>query len=203
MDIVGKKFNKWTVLEKSTKNKRYYLCQCECGTTKEVRIDKLIRGESKSCGCIRNHKKTNTRIYHIWENMKSRCYNQNNPRYKHYAGRGITICDEWKNDFMSFYKWAMANGYSDNLSIDRINNNGNYEPSNCRWTDKVTQANNTTRNHYLIYKNRKLTMTQWSRKAINEARKIIDAKYSDDDTEDSSLEAARRRMAEKYGDDID
>lgn len=163
MNIIGQKFNEWTVLEKSTNKKRYFICRCKCGKIKEVRIDKLINGESKSCGCLRNHKLTNTRIYHIWENIKSRCYNKNNPRNKNYGARGIKVCDEWKNDFKAFYDWSMANGYQDDLTIDRIDNNGNYEPSNCRWADKITQANNTSRNRYITYKNKKLTISQWSR----------------------------------------
>ena len=90
--------------------------------------------------------RSNTRLYRIWVNMKTRCYNINASNYERYGGRGITICDEWKNDFAAFYNWAMSNGYSDDLTIDRINNNGNYEPLNCRWasySDQNKNKNNT------------------------------------------------------------
>lgn len=86
---------------------------------------------------------TGTNIYRVWGNIKTRCFNKNNINYKNYGSRGITICDEWRNDFMSFYNWAITNGYNNNLSIDRINNDGNYEPNNCRWANKNTQLQNT------------------------------------------------------------
>lgn len=98
--------------------------------------------------------------------MKKSCYNKNDSSYKHYGGRGIKICDEWiekENGFINFYNWAMNNGYKENLSIDRINVNGNYEPSNCRWATAIQQANNRTNNHYIIYNKEKHTMTEWGR----------------------------------------
>ena len=94
--------------------------------------------------------------------MKQRCYGKNVKSYKYYGARGITICDEWKNDFMSFYNWAMNNGYQDNLTIDRINVNGNYEPSNCRWCTVLEQSNNRRSNHVVIYKGVEMTVKQLS-----------------------------------------
>lgn len=85
------------------------------------------------------HDKSHSRLYRCWTDMKGRCLNKNNVNYKYYGERGITVCEEWKNDFMAFYTWAMENGYSDNLTIDRIDNDGNYEPNNCRWTTKSVQ----------------------------------------------------------------
>ena len=95
--------------------------------------------------------------------MKNRCFNPNTPRYKDYGARGITVCDEWKDDFKSFYDWSMSNGYSDDLTIDRINNDGNYEPSNCRWVTQMIQANNSRHNHNITYKNETHSLSDWSR----------------------------------------
>lgn len=109
----------------------------------------------------RNYKKhgmRNTRLYRIYNNMKQRCYNENSPDHKNYGARGITICDEWLNDFMNFYNWSINNGYKEGLTIDRINNNGNYEPSNCRWVDRKTQNRNNRRCIYLNYKGKTQTM---------------------------------------------
>ena len=94
--------------------------------------------------------------------MKARCYNANNPYYYNYGGRGISICDEWLNDFSSFYNWAVNNGYKDTLFIDRINNNGNYEPSNCRWVTPKENSNNKRNNIYIAYKGETHTMSQWA-----------------------------------------
>ena len=107
------------------------------------------------------HGMSNTRLYKIWECMKYRCSNPNRPEYPHYGGRGIVVCDEWKNDFLNFYEWSMNNGYNNSLTIDRIDVNGNYEPNNCRWADAKTQANNTTRCIYITYQDKTQTLTQW------------------------------------------
>lgn len=101
-----------------------------------------------------------TRVFRIWSNMKTRCNNPNSNYYKRYGGRGIKVCDEW-NDFQVFYDWAMSNGYNDNLSIDRINNNGNYEPSNCRWVDMKTQGRNRCSNHLIIINGETKTIEEW------------------------------------------
>ena len=113
-------------------------------------------------GCIK-HGFCGTKIYKKWEDMKSRCNNPNNRRYKDYGGRGIKICAEWLADFMNFYNWANANGYEDNLTIDRIDNNGNYEPSNCRWVTMAEQMKNTRNCRYLEYKGEKHCVMEWVR----------------------------------------
>ena len=105
-----------------------------------------------------------TRLQNIWGNMKTRCYNKNDKRYHRYGGRGIEIYEEWKNNFSAFRDWAMSNGYADDLTIDRINNDGNYEPSNCRWVTDKEQANNRSNNHYVTYKGETLSLTKWSEK---------------------------------------
>ena len=95
--------------------------------------------------------------------MKQRCYNEKNDRYQYYGGKGVCVCDEWREDFQKFEQWANNNGYSDDLTSDRINSNKNYEPSNCRWSNRVEQANNTSRNHYVTYKDKTMTIAQWAR----------------------------------------
>ena len=95
--------------------------------------------------------------------MKSRCYNPNVPNFKYYGGRGITVCDEWKESFQSFYEWAIESGYADKLTLDRKDGNGNYEPSNCRWADRYTQLNNTCRNHYITHNGETKTAAMWAR----------------------------------------
>ena len=111
------------------------------------------------------HGKRNTRIYGIYQKMKQRCYNKNNSNYIRYGARGIKICDEWldkENGFINFYNWSMRNGYTDKLTIDRINNDGNYEPSNCRWVTNKIQSNNRRSNIFITYKNKTQTMTEWA-----------------------------------------
>ena len=158
-DLTGRKFNRLTVIEYDHSDKHYnsyWLCKCECGKETIVTAGRLRSNHTKSCGCYMRersketcinknikHGLSKTRLYNIWSNMKERCENNNHPDYKRwYGARGITVCDEWRNDFKAFYDWSMSNGYSDELTIDRINNDGNYEPTNCRWVDAKTQANN-------------------------------------------------------------
>lgn len=112
---------------------------------------------------IKSHGMTNTRLYGIWSNMKTRCYCKTDPHYKRWGGRGIQVCDEWKNSFTSFYQWAVENGYEDTLTIDRIDNDKNYEPSNCRWATLIEQANNTRNSRYYTHNGETHTMAEWSR----------------------------------------
>lgn len=108
------------------------------------------------------HNLRHSRIYSIWCDMKRRCYNKKRKNFKNYGGRGITVCNEWKNNFLSFYNWSIKNGYKDNLTIDRIDVNGNYEPSNCMWANKKAQNNNKRTNHYITYSGKTKTLKQWS-----------------------------------------
>jgi hypothetical protein len=158
IDLVGKRFGKLVVLEKanSVEKRPSWICKCDCGKTTTVIGGNLTSGTTKSCGCIAKergykmlfkHGLSKTRLYRVWDAMKGRCSNPRHQAYKHYGERGITVCDEWKNSFISFCEWAYANGYDENAergkcTLDRIDNNGNYEPSNCRWVSMAVQTSN-------------------------------------------------------------
>lgn len=166
--MIGETINNWTILEndieKSTPKHKYVVCKCKCGKIKSVLLETIINEKSKSCGCINiKHNKSKSRIYKIWKGIKTRCYNKNNSRYSFYGGRGIRMCDEWVNNFTLFYDWSVENGYNENLSIDRIDVNGNYEPSNCRWVDDITQSNNCRTNIYVTLNGVTKTLKQWCR----------------------------------------
>lgn len=178
IDLTGQRFGRLTVLEVSPKRARrelMWVCQCDCGNVVTVRGKCLRKGETKSCGCYnkevsskRNkvlatkHGWYGTRLYRIYRRMKDRCTNPNVPMYHHYGGRGITVCDEWMNDPKAFCEWAMANGYEDNLTIDRIDTNGNYEPSNCRWVTNIQQQRNKRNNVTLTYNGETKCITEWA-----------------------------------------
>lgn len=173
LDLTGQRFGRLVVVERAENSGRTtrWLCVCECGRNVVVRQPDIKSGKTQSCGCAhkeqlakrnRTHGLSQTRISRIWRAMKDRCYNPNAQAFQNYGGRGITVCDEWKNDMMSFYTWSIEHGYDDHLSIDRIDVNGNYEPTNCRWVDKKTQANNTRSNHMIEYGGRVQSLSKWS-----------------------------------------
>jgi hypothetical protein len=120
----------------------------------------------------KDHGMVGTRIYKTWERMKYRCFNPRAMNYQKYGARGITVCEEWKHSFKSFYDWAMANGYRDDLTIDRIDVNGNYEPSNCRWITMLEQQNNRRSNRYITYNGETHTMADWCR-ILNLPYKVV------------------------------
>lgn len=178
-DLVGKTFNNLEVIKfshfsepvfykgKNKGRRKFWLCKCIlCGKTKAIREDSLLDSHIKSCGCLQRknayimsqnnikHHKTNTRLYNIWCSMKQRCYYVKHKEFKYWGGKGVTVCDEWKDNFQNFYDWAINNGYKDNLSIDRINCNGNYCPDNCRWATAKEQVNNTLPKGYYNAHNR-------------------------------------------------
>lgn len=163
IDRTGERFGRLTVLSRAddyvAKNGKHHVrwnCICDCGNVAVVDVTQLVTGHTKSCGCLKDEKLSvgnikhggrYDRLYKVYHNMKNRCYNKNSKDYKYYGGNGITICDEWLNDYTAFKTWAYDNGYDDSAkrmqcTIDRIDVNGNYEPSNCRWVDMVTQSRN-------------------------------------------------------------
>lgn len=169
-DLTGKKFGHLTprLLHHISPSggHAYWECDCDCGNTKIVRASHLKSGNVTSCGCIhprRTHGETKTRLYHIWNNMRQRCSNPNIVEYRLYGGRGISVCEEWKNSYEAFRDWALKNGYSSNLSIDRKENDGNYTPDNCRWSTAIEQANNTRKTRFLTYNGETRSVSEWAR----------------------------------------
>ena len=174
IDLIGRKFGKLTVIKKVESNslgRAMWLCKCDCGNEVIVQGTCLRNGNTKSCGCLRiensksktvKHNLTKHRIYNIYIHIKQRCNKPKCKQYKWYGAKGIQICEEWEKDFINFYNWAMANGYKENLSIDRINVNGNYEPSNCRWVDMKTQQNNRGNNFRVKINNQTHTLPEWA-----------------------------------------
>lgn len=171
----GDKFGKWTIIEEiapkiiSEKPRRMFRCQCECGNIGEVQLACLRNGHSTSCGCEQKRRAAEAQtkhgiadkhpLYLTWKNMKKRCNYPNASEYENYGGRGICVCEEWSNSFQSFYDWAINNGWSRELTIDRIDTNGNYCPENCRWSNVETQMNNMTKNHYIEYNGSTYTLS--------------------------------------------
>jgi len=158
-----------TVIELShTKSRKsYWKCLCDCGNYKIVRSDSLKDGSTKSCSCLNykpkqiKHGLHGTKLYQVWASMKYRCNNINDSHYHLYGGRGITYCKDWE-DYLPFHEWAMINGYKEGLTIDRINNDGNYEPSNCRWISHSKQQLNKNNNRIITYESKSMTISQWA-----------------------------------------
>lgn len=181
-DIVGNRYDRLLVeyeVPSIHEGVPRYMCLCDCGNKKEVDKYQLTRGAVRSCGCLakeiwaelmksgavggfnKKHGMRGTRLYSIINGIKERCYNPNRKVYKDYGGRGIIVCDEWLNDYGAFCDWAIQNGYNDTLTIDRIDNNGNYCPENCRWVTMKKQSNNRRNNKLIEYKGETKTISEW------------------------------------------
>lgn len=180
IDLTGQSFGRLTVVGEYKGEKKYagskWICKCICGNTAIIARSSLVGGRTKSCGCLNDevrrkpkekerkrsekYKKIENRYYGI----KRRCYSEKDKWYHNYGGRGIRMCDEWigEDGFMNFYNWAINNGYNDFLTIDRIDNNGNYSPENCRWVTVKQQSNNRRTNRIVEYKGESHTVSEWS-----------------------------------------
>lgn len=177
-DLTNKRFGRLTVVKQdsyhvfpSGKRKIKWLCQCDCGNKISVIASDLNNSHTRSCGCLRrettkalklSHNKCQTRLYSIWQGMKNRCYNKKQSNYQYYGGKHITICREWLDSFETFYQWAINNGYNTNMTLDRINVNGEYSPHNCRWVTTKEQALNRTHNRRIEYNGKSQSLKEWS-----------------------------------------
>lgn len=175
IDLTGKRFGMLTVLERADKTKSgtKWLCRCDCGQTCCVLPNNLRGGRQKSCGCLRRRTPLNrthgdsrsVRLYRIWSDMKTRCCNPSMKSYALYGGRGINVCTEWANSYEAFRDWSLRSGYVDDLSLDRIDNDGNYEPTNCRWATREQQSNNRRSNRLITANGSTKTMAEWARES--------------------------------------
>lgn len=177
-NLVGQKFGRLMVVEKvkgkmlkSGYEQQTYRCVCDCGNETILPYSALMTGNTTSCGCYakelsgkihRTHGKSHTKLYDVWKEMRYRCSKPTDISYKYYGLKGIKVCDEWDNDYQSFYDWAVNNGYKEGLEIDRIDTYGDYCPTNCRWTNRKEQMNNTTFNKSITINNITLTISEWS-----------------------------------------
>lgn len=172
VDLKGRTYGRLTVLHRagSKDNRAMWECVCVCGKHIIISGHALRRGNTKSCGCLqrdkartrlKTHGMSDTNLYYTWSNMRRRCEDSASQDYAYYGGRGITLCQEW-HDAAVFVSWALASGYKAGLTIDRIDNNGNYCPSNCRWVSRKVQARNTRRNNLLTYNGETRCIVEWS-----------------------------------------
>lgn len=163
-DLAGMRFCRLLALQRVGTNQQgsVWRCLCDCGKKCDVGQHLLRSGKTKSCGCLQkemasqklikhNGRKKDPRLYRIWQNMKNRCYNKNDNHFIYYGMRGIDVCDEWRNNFAAFREWSKDNGYEHNLTIDRIDNDKGYFPSNCRWVSMKIQNNNRRKRNSVKY----------------------------------------------------
>ena len=198
-DLTGRRFGYLTAVKLAHAHggHAHWLCSCDCGKDKVVRASHLKSGHTISCGCKHGsvtHMESKTRLYHIWSGMLERCGNKNNPQYASYGGRGIKVCKEWI-DYVPFRNWALANGYQEHLSIDRINNDGNYCPENCRWATPREQANNTRKTRLITYNGETHSVSEWARK-LNIKQSTLNMRIN---KYGWSVEDALGKEVKKYG----
>lgn len=174
-DLTGKRFGRLSVVRYD--GNRRWRCLCDCGNEVKVLTECLTAGDTRSCGCLRRelasksmttHGKSKTRLYRVWAGIKNRCYNPKTTNYKYYGGKGISMCEDWKNNFASFMEWAVKNGYdesakSQECTLDRIDNSKGYSPDNCKWANHIEQCNNQSSNRIFTYNEKTMTMSEWAR----------------------------------------
>ena len=212
-DLTGKRFGRLKILSFAgyQKNKATWLCECDCGNKKVIIGKNITNGKSLSCGCIQRElliknftkhgaSSKKERLYVIWKNMKSRCFNSSNPSYDRYGGRGITVCEDWKNNYISFRDWAINNGYKDDLTIDRIDNNGNYEPTNCRWATIKEQSRNRNTNVFVEY-NGKIFVVKDFAKIIGIDRHTLSKKINEGVSVEEIIKYAQNKHKNFYDGD--
>lgn len=219
-DLTGQKFGRLTVMEyaeRDTQRVSLWKCKCECGKRVVVRGTSLRYGSTQSCGCLRREraleactthglsggKEQSSRLYRIWRNMKSRCFNSKTPKFKNHGGRGITICSEWLASYVNFHEWATNNGYKDSLVIERIDNNGNYDPGNCKWATYTEQNLNKRENHRVTFKGETKTLTEWGAelgiKFTTLSSRLTDYGWGVEKTLNTPVGAHRKRVIEYQG----
>lgn len=160
-DRIGTKFNSLLILESIGER---FLCLCDCGVTKSIRSGHVISGSIVNCGCIKQfkHRRTGTALYKVFTGMVQRCHNPKSYRYDLYGGRGISVCDEWRNDNRLFFKWCEDNGWEKGLDIDRIDNYGNYSPDNCRIVTHKANARNKRNTIFIEYDGKRKSLADWA-----------------------------------------
>lgn len=172
IDMTGQQYGKWLVLNIGTKrHPTHWLCRCECGTIRDIPRGNLIRGMTTNCGCeqrkknkdrMSTHGESKTKLYGVWLAMRRRCYLPTDKGFKNWGGRGIKVCEEWRNDYQSFNEWSLSNGYKEGLTIERIDNDKDYSPDNCKWATRLEQGGNTRRVLHIEIDGLTRTVKEWS-----------------------------------------
>lgn len=178
LELTGQKFNRLTVIEyvgQNDRNLSLWRCRCDCGNEIVRTGNAILQGHTKSCGCAKKcrhdvkkkkHGGSYDALYDVWVQMRRRCHNPKSSAYSYYGGRGISVCEEWRDEgtgYISFRAWALQNGYTKGLTIERVDVNGNYCPENCKWIPKARQSDNTRRTIWIEYNGEKHNLKQWSR----------------------------------------
>lgn len=210
-DLTGQRFGKLVAVNSIYDRERrltLWECKCDCGNMCLIRANSLSHGRVMSCGCLRKdsnkqnkttHGMSRTRIYNTWHSMKARCYNPTSHNYGYYGKRGICVCDEWRTSFEKFYAWAIHNGYRADLTLDRIDSNGNYCPENCRWVTTRVQNNNRRVSLNITYNGRTQNLSDWCKELnlpyIRIYQRIVKYGYT---FEDAITEPTHNRIRKQY-----
>lgn len=212
LNLIGLKFNRLTVIKREPNNRwgqTRWLCRCDCGKLTVVGGTDLKKGHIKSCGCLNletslknlpdnsTHHTSRTHLYRVWSLMKQRCENPKHKSYAYYGGRGIRICAEW-HDAATFFEWARSSGYREDLSLERINVNGDYEPSNCTWVTMREQARNKRNNVWIEYQGQKMLLSDVA-KLLGLSYQALKSRYDHGDRGDRLFRPARVKRTVKHG----